>query len=543
MDLANFQSRICLSEEEKQTGFWVQDDVHLAHAVSPLFASFQLPAMTEGTKIAFENLKMPISQFVMKLSDGRIYQATLLHEGNLEQRVKEHQAIVEPLLPRLKPRMLDYVESEFMPFYARLEQWRSQPLTLAEARENVAELFQFYQRAWQLHFEIVIPRGSISMALEQSYGQLAQDPETTAVYRLLTGVMNKTLETDQALWKLAVQVQQSAALAPLFSAVPAAELAEHLTRSEEGRAFLSELYAFLEEYGYRTANSHEFVEETWVENPAHALAIISAYIEKEFNFDQEFAQTVAEREAKVRQVLARMPEGEGKKAFIQLHQDALDSWGLDEDHHFYIDAMLPAKARLFLLHVGEMLAEQDVFRQGEDIFFLYLDELMQALSQPVYLYDKVKQRREEHEANKRKQVPPFYGTPPQGVPNDPMLERVFGSKTPEVNESERKFAGYGASQGVYTGVVKVVRGPEDFAKIEKGDVLVCKTTTPPWTVLFSVAGAVVTDAGGILSHAATVAREYKLPSVVGTKVATAILRDGDVVTVDGSNGVVTFGEK
>ena len=66
---------------------------------------------------------------------------------------------------------------------------------------------------------------------------------------------------------------------------------------------------------------------------------------------------------------------------------------------------------------------------------------------------------------------------------------------------------------------------------------------PPWTVLFSIAGAVITDAGGILSHAGTVAREYKLPAVLGTKVGTQLLKDGDVVTVDGTSGVVYIGTK
>ena len=88
--------------------------------------------------------------------------------------------------------------------------------------------------------------------------------------------------------------------------------------------------------------------------------------------------------------------------------------------------------------------------------------------------------------------------------------------------------------------MRIVRNQDDFAKVTKGDVLVCKTTLPPWTVLFSIAGAVITDAGGILSHAGTVAREYKLPAVLGTKVSTQLLKDGDVVTVDGTNGVVTI---
>ncbi|HWL24143.1 MAG TPA: PEP-utilizing enzyme, partial [Ureibacillus sp.] len=81
---------------------------------------------------------------------------------------------------------------------------------------------------------------------------------------------------------------------------------------------------------------------------------------------------------------------------------------------------------------------------------------------------------------------------------------------------------------------------KEFSKLEKGDVLVCKTTTPLWTTLFQTAGAVITDAGGILSHSAIIAREYEIPAVVGTKISTDKLKDGDIVMVDGTNGIVTL---
>ncbi|WP_245553009.1 PEP-utilizing enzyme [Brevibacillus massiliensis] len=199
---------------------------------------------------------------------------------------------------------------------------------------------------------------------------------------------------------------------------------------------------------------------------------------------------------------------------------------MDENHHFYIDAMLPAKSRLLLLRVGELLVESGAVGYKEDIFYLFADELLDVLEHPKDVTDLVERRMREHQENKQKQVPAYYGPPPAAAREDPLLERIFGGKLPEVDEEARQFTGYAASQGVYMGVVKVVRDPAEFAKVQKGDVLVCKTTTPAWTVLFSVVGAVVTDAGGILSHGGTVAREYRLPAVVGTKIATATLKDG-----------------
>lgn len=95
------------------------------------------------------------------------------------------------------------------------------------------------------------------------------------------------------------------------------------------------------------------------------------------------------------------------------------------------------------------------------------------------------------------------------------------------------------SPGRYTGPVRLVRGAVDFARLRAGDVLVCPTTDPAWSVLFGVAGALITDGGNVLSHAAIVAREYALPAVVGTGSATQRLHDGQLVTVDGSAGTVT----
>ena len=94
--------------------------------------------------------------------------------------------------------------------------------------------------------------------------------------------------------------------------------------------------------------------------------------------------------------------------------------------------------------------------------------------------------------------------------------------------------------GRITGPVRLVRGPEDFERMEPGDVLVSPITTPAWTPLFAMAAAVVTDVGGPLSHSSIVAREYGIPAVLGTGIATRRLRDGMLVSVDGTRGTVTL---
>jgi pyruvate,water dikinase len=98
--------------------------------------------------------------------------------------------------------------------------------------------------------------------------------------------------------------------------------------------------------------------------------------------------------------------------------------------------------------------------------------------------------------------------------------------------------GVAASPGQVTAVARVLRGPEDFGQMQPGEVLVAAITTPAWTPLFAMAGAVVTDIGGPLSHGSIVAREYGIPAVLGTGVATRRIQTGQRITVDGSAGAV-----
>jgi pyruvate,water dikinase len=100
--------------------------------------------------------------------------------------------------------------------------------------------------------------------------------------------------------------------------------------------------------------------------------------------------------------------------------------------------------------------------------------------------------------------------------------------------------GVAGSAGKVTGIARVLFGPEDFGKMKQGDVLVAVTTTPAWTPLFTMAAAVVTDLGGPLSHSSIVAREYGIPAVLATGLATRRIADGQTITVDGSAGTVTL---
>jgi rifampicin phosphotransferase len=117
-----------------------------------------------------------------------------------------------------------------------------------------------------------------------------------------------------------------------------------------------------------------------------------------------------------------------------------------------------------------------------------------------------------------------------------LLHLFFGAGMPEVEGQEIK--GQAASKGIARGRARVIRRLSEAEKLQQGEILVCQTTAPPWTPLFAIAAGVVTDTGGVLSHSAICAREYAIPCVVATQIATRIIQDGALITVDGSRGVV-----
>jgi pyruvate,water dikinase len=119
-----------------------------------------------------------------------------------------------------------------------------------------------------------------------------------------------------------------------------------------------------------------------------------------------------------------------------------------------------------------------------------------------------------------------------------MFDQVEAVFRPEQRDTHGGLRGLPASPGRVTGPARVIRAPEEFDRLRPGDVLVAPAITPAWTPLFARAAAVVADTGSPMAHASLVAREYGIPAVVGTGNATARLRDGQVVTVEGNTGLV-----
>jgi pyruvate,water dikinase len=122
----------------------------------------------------------------------------------------------------------------------------------------------------------------------------------------------------------------------------------------------------------------------------------------------------------------------------------------------------------------------------------------------------------------------------------PALIGTLGAAPAAAETAKGELRGAPASRGQVTGPARILHGPEEGALLRTGDILVCVMTTPAWTPLFSIAAGIITETGGALSHPAITAREYGIPAVVAVKDATTLIRDGQVVTLDGGKGTVSL---
>ncbi|HUG95786.1 MAG TPA: PEP-utilizing enzyme, partial [Pleomorphomonadaceae bacterium] len=264
----------------------------------------------------------------------------------------------------------------------------------------------------------------------------------------------------------------------------------------------------------------------------HAAAPLSAAPANQ----PKHARLVETRQAAKAAALVALANSPSKlRAFQRLLADAQHLVPIREEQTGELTIAWPVMRRA-VLRIGEALAEREVIREPDDVFFLTRTEALAALegtSQPATV--DVAGRRAIREEQARL-VPPLT----VGSLNRQLKAwwdsqpRQFGAKRSET----AIVSGAPASPGRASGPVRVIRGPDEFDQLKPGEILVAPLTAPAWTPLFSRAAAVVTDVGSVAAHASIIAREYGIPAVVGCGDATARLRTGMRVTVDGSAGTV-----
>ena len=297
--------------------------------------------------------------------------------------------------------------------------------------------------------------------------------------------------------------------------------------------------AHLEKFGH-ILYDFDFAKPIPAEDPAPSLETVKMYMRGQgVNPHERQGKLERAREQATEQLLARARGLRGwavRKALnwatslAQVREDSIASIGLAYP-----------RLRELLMELGRRMTRAGAIAQPADIFWLEEAEIegrLDALdkgegfeSMLKVINDRKKIRQAEKKIMPPTQLP--YSKTYMGIPIEAFIPGEGG------HEGDR-IKGVGASGGKVTGIACVLHGPEDFDQMQQGFILVAKLTTPAWTPLFAMAGGVVTDIGGPLSHGSIVAREYGIPGVLGTGAATHLIQSGQQITVDGDTGYVTL---
>ena len=527
--------------------FWEQERTHFPAPIIPLDYSFMDIVYRRGFNRAAEHYGLPIRAHARRIG-GYIYSsmAPNIPPEQMEAQGKIAEEQINPVIVRLR----EHWEREWLPEIQRhLADLRAFDLAGASLPDLVTHLDDTehrIERLWGIHFRLAFPMLLALSLFDDFYRDLFGDEDAFQAYRLLQGFENKTLESNQEMWALSRKAVADPTVRQVFETLAVGEIVPALEENIPGRAFLGELQTFLEAYG-RRGDTWGLRPPGWVEDPTSVIRNLKDYVRQpDRDLPAERAALVEERErllAETRERLAGYP-GPVVEQFEELLQAAQFANVLSEEHGFWIDFTSTYEVRLVFLEFGKRFAEAGVVNELDDVFFLSLDEI-RAIATAHPMLDRralVAERRAEIDAAAAITPPPVLGTPPSGPPpQDPIgraIVKMFGGGPPPTSDVPTELRGNAGSPGKVSGTARIVRSLDEADRLRPGDVLVAEFTAPPWTPLFATVSAVVTDAGGILSHCAVVAREYNIPAVVGTARATATIRDGQQIEVDGNAGLV-----
>ncbi|MDQ4127359.1 MAG: PEP-utilizing enzyme [Actinomycetota bacterium] len=304
------------------------------------------------------------------------------------------------------------------------------------------------------------------------------------------------------------------------------------------------LSAYLKFVGYRVVNGDDVGEPYALEMPEILLNAIRSALEGTEVGDAGGA--LAQRTAEIR---AAVP-GPHRNTFEELLAEARAVYRLRDERALFCNQWAEGITRRAILTAGEPLAEAGRIEHRAHLVEAGYDEMRSLiLREDGPSADELAQRASYRTEASFADAPPVLGADP-GVPLPAewlppaaaRMERAVGAYlgavfvAPEVRSEARKVRGLAVSPGVYEGSARLIHGAEDFARIEKGDILVTRATSPAFNTVLPLLGAIVTDRGGLLSHAAIVSREYGIPAIVGCIDASTRIPDNARVRVDGNTG-------
>jgi pyruvate,water dikinase len=554
-------------------GFWERELAHCPYPLSPLFRTIVLPNHEKAITESMDTYSILIEGILFREIGGWLYTRVIPLGGSEETPDRSPPpAWLMPILVRLVPSIRkrvkglvkvyreDFATKNVERWYDewkqnnddRILQFKSVDITALsdhQLEKHLEEMLTFIAECSKIHALITAADWIVADFVLTCKSLLGWDDIKSL--ELLSGLSLRTTEHTRCLVELAKIAQKSSGIQEMLDNF------DHETVGKLGTVdneFSEAFNAYLQEYGSQTLR-WELSEKTLKERPSLVLRLIRDQLNSNYNFESEAAQLEEKRGillSEARNALSNRTIEERNEFEVTLAK-AERAYPTREDHEYYLHLAPLALLRYAFLEIGQRMAIQGNLERADDIMFLEVDEVRSAFTEGIDQRNTVIRRKGELAWVKAHPGPLFYGGPPPQQPSMDafpyevkrmmggmmwMIEGMIATEylQQDVAASDQTLHGVAASPGQYTGPVRIIMSEEEFHKIEAGDVLVCPTTQPAWSVLFPSVGALVTDGGGILSHPAIIAREYQVPAVVATGNATSSMYDGQMVTVDGDLG-------
>lgn len=307
---------------------------------------------------------------------------------------------------------------------------------------------------------------------------------------------------------------------------------DELLKLKGGQESRDAIISYLNKYGMRCAGEIDITRLRWSEKPATLIPVILNNINNlepgagslKFELGR---QRALQKEEELLNQLRQLPDGEQKAAETKEKISRLRNFAGYREYPKYSKIARFFVYRQALLKEAAQLVQTNVIHEAEDIYYLDFEELREAVRSQTVDYKIINQRKEEFKIYEKL-------NPPRVITSDGEI--VTGSYSRE-NIPADAIVGLAVSSGIIEGRARVILKMED-AEIEDGDILVTPFTDPSWTPLFISIKGLITEVGGLMTHGAVIAREYGLPAIVGVENATKLIKDGQRIRLNGTDGYI-----
>jgi rifampicin phosphotransferase len=517
---------------------WEWDDMHMPFAFAPLAADYSMSigqAFSEPYRRYSEFGPFP-QEWLAASWNGYTYYA-VRRNYTQDERAGMLERITALCRSRIEPTAAywrDEIIPELRSLYQGMRDVPAETASLGEVADGWEAAWATLERAWRIHFDIICGPYQVMEDLADLYEKASPGAPTGEAVRLIGGRHHELYDVEVAIERLAAFAAGSPALAQALRS--GTRSIDDLRSLPGGPTFTTAFEAFLEEHGHLGQSVDDLSLASWGEEPANLLAEIAKRLDHTPESAEgrrvRLAAEADELADAARTRLAGQPDELAR--FELLLRQAREIGFMTESHNYWIDRRAQAEIRKLAVRIGRRMVAEGLLAEPEDILYLHHDEIGPALRAGADRRALVAGRRAEHERQRSLTPPHIVGT----APPPPVGRDRFEADAVEASNDASLLRGTGASAGTATGPARVVLTSNEFDRIQPGDIIVCPSSNPSWVPVFTIAGGLVTNTGGVLSHAAVVAREFGLPAVTGVANATTTILDGQTLEIDGTTGTV-----